>query len=563
MAVSEYSNWKMPYTPDEKYSKRVAYFSMEFAIDQSLKIYSGGLGFLSGSHMRSAYNLKQNLIGIGILWKYGYYDQNRNHDQTLRVDFIEKNYTFLEDTGIVVDVQIFDNPHVKVKALVLRPEIFKTVPIYLLTTDMDDNDHLSRTITHRLYDDNEFTRVAQSIVLGQGGAKVVEALGGADIYHLNEGHALPAFTYLYGKAKDKEAVKRQFVFTTHTPEQAGNEERSLELLQKINFFPNWNKAEIEKITHQTPGRVNYTLTALRLAKKANAVSKLHGEVSREMWKNYQDICEIDHITNAQSLSYWGDKPMQEALEADDYQAIVTRKKELKHNLFKVVADQTGKLFDPEVVTIVWARRFAAYKRPNLIFREMEPFMELLNNKKYPVQIIWAGKPYPTDYNAIEIFNRIVHLTKQLPNACILTGYELALSRILKNGTDVWLNTPRKPREASGTSGMTAAMNGAVNFSINDGWMVEFGKHRHNCYLIPDTTAPGIVDIQDKEDFENLYKVLNNELLPDFYDGKGMWKKIMMNSMKEVLTYFRSIRMADEYYSKLYLYEPASKKKTSK
>ena len=564
MNSSEYSTWKMPYTPDEKYSKRVAYFSMEFAIDQSLKIYSGGLGFLSGSHMRSAAELRQNLIGIGILWKYGYYDQNRHHDQTLRTDFIEKNYTYLEDTGIVVNVQIFDNPDVKVKAFVLRPETFGTVPVYLLTTDIDLNDHLSRTITNRLYDDNELTRVAQSIVLGQGGAKVVEALGGADIYHLNEGHALPALTYLYGKAKDKEAIKRKFVFTTHTPEKAGNEERPLDLLKKMHFFPNWTEKEIQNITHQTPGRVNYTLTALRLSKNANAVSKLHGEVSREMWKSFDGICRIDHITNAQSLTYWGDNKMQDALKANDYEAIIKRKKELKNTLFKVVADQTGKLFDPEVITIVWARRFAAYKRPDLLFRDMNTFMELLQNKKYPVQIIWAGKPYPTDYGAINIFNHIVHMTKHLQNACILTGYELALSRILKNGTDVWLNTPRKPREASGTSGMTAAMNGAVNFSINDGWMVEFARHRHNCYLIPDTTAPGVTEIQDREDFENMYKVLLDELLPDFYDGKGMWKKIMINSMKDVLEYFRSRRMAEQYYSKLYLAEPAfAKKKTSK
>ncbi|WP_448522196.1 alpha-glucan family phosphorylase [Schleiferia thermophila] len=545
----------LPYLPAGEYSKRVAYFSMEFAIDQCLKIYGGGLGFLSGSHMRSAYELKQNLIGIGILWKYGYYDQNRNSDQTLRVDFIEKNYTFLEDTGIVIDVHIFDNPHVKVKVYKLNPETFQTVPVYLLSTDIPENDYLSRTITYRLYDDNELTRVAQSIVLGQGGAKLVELLGGADVYHLNEGHALPAFTYLYGKATNKEAIRAKFVFTTHTPEKAGNEEHSLDLLKKINFFPGWTDDEIEKITHQTPGVVNYTLAALRLAKKANAVSKLHGIVARQMWEVFEGICEIDHITNAQSLTYWGDAPIQAALANKDYEAIVSRKKELKNELFRVVADQTGKLFDPDVITIVWARRFAAYKRPDLLFWNLDRFMALLENKKYPVQIIWAGKPYPTDYRAIDIFNQIVYLTRHLPNACILTGYELELSRILKNGTDVWLNTPRKLREASGTSGMTAAMNGAVNFSINDGWMVEFGQHRKNCYLIPDTTAPGIVDIQDREDFENLYKVLEEELLPDFYEGKGQWKEVMMNSMTDVLKYFISDRMADEYYKKLYHFNP--------
>ncbi len=229
---SKYSKWHHPYKPAKEYSKKVAYFSMEFGIHQALKIYSGGLGFLAGSHMRSGYELKQNMIGIGMLWKFGYYDQARNEDQTLRIDFIEKSYNFLEDTGIEVEVQLHDNPNVKVRAYILKPEIFGTVPIYLLSTDVPGNDYLSRTITNHLYDANEMTRVSQSIVLGIGGAKVVEALGGADVYHLNEGHALPAFYYL----KNKGVKKSQMVFTTHTPEKAGNEERDARHLNRCGFF---------------------------------------------------------------------------------------------------------------------------------------------------------------------------------------------------------------------------------------------------------------------------------------------------------------------------------------
>src|SRR5688572_8569347 len=188
--MSIYKSWYHPYNVNPAYSKRVAYFCMEYGIDQALKTYSGGLGFLAGSHMRSAFDLRQNLVGVGILWKFGYYDQLRNEDLTLRVHFQKRYYTFLEDTGIMVEVMVNNHP-VMVKALVLKPEIFGTAPIYLLTTDIPENDHLARTITHKLYDAEPSARIAQSIVLGIGGAKVIEMLGGAEVHHMNEGHALP------------------------------------------------------------------------------------------------------------------------------------------------------------------------------------------------------------------------------------------------------------------------------------------------------------------------------------------------------------------------------------
>jgi glycogen phosphorylase len=190
------------YKFDKKYSKPVAYFSMEFAVDQPLKIYSGGLGFLAGSHMRSAYELKQNMIGIGILWKKGYYDQERNQDQTLKVTFRDKDYFFLTDTNIVFPITIHGSK-VYVKAMLLKPEVFKTAPLFLLTTDIPENDYLAQTISHRLYDPNETTRIAQSILLGIGGAKLLDILERqTDIYHMNEGHALPLCFYLLDKYKD-------------------------------------------------------------------------------------------------------------------------------------------------------------------------------------------------------------------------------------------------------------------------------------------------------------------------------------------------------------------------
>ncbi len=545
--MSDYSTWHHPYKPAKKYDKKVAYFSMEFGIHQALKIYSGGLGFLAGSHMRSANELKQNMIGIGMLWKFGYYDQTRNEDQTMRADFIEKTYNFLEDTGIEVSVQLHDNPDVKVRAYVLKPEIFGSVPIYLLSTDVEGNDHLSRTITNHLYDANEVTRVSQSIVLGIGGAKVVEALGGADIYHLNEGHALPAFYYL----RDKGIKKQQFAFTTHTPEKAGNEERDGRHLNRCGFFGRTlNDEELAKET-VNGGMINYTVSALRMAKKANAVSKLHAVVSNDMWKDYKGICKIIPITNAQNQNFWQDDEIKKAWKKKNTKAYTKRKLELKQQLFSEVLNQTEKLFDPNVFTIVWARRFAGYKRAELLLHDLERFKKLISNSKYPIQIIWAGKPYPYDFFAIDIFNHLVHFSKTQPNLAILVGYEMDLSRQLKEGSDVWLNTPRITREASGTSGMTAAMNGSVNVSINDGWIPEFQKNGENCFVLPEVDYKLPAWEQDKLDAENLYDILENKVIPTYYDNPKEWQNIVFNSIDGVIPEFSSHRMAEQYYKELY------------
>tara|TARA_R110001583_G_scaffold2514_7_gene18171 strand:- start:6906 stop:8549 length:1644 start_codon:yes stop_codon:yes gene_type:complete len=545
--TSEYNKWHMPYKPAKEFNKKVAYFSMEFGIHQALKIYSGGLGFLAGSHMRSGYELKQNMIGIGMLWKYGYYDQGRNGDQTMKTNFIEKNYTFLEDSGLEVEVKLHDNPSVKVRAMVLKPEIFGTVPMYLLTTDVEGNDYLSKTITNHLYDSNYLTRISQSIVLGIGGAKIVEALGGAEMYHLNEGHALPAFYYL----RDQGVKKDQMVFTTHTPEKAGNEERDAQHLNRCGFFGRYlSEPELQKEV-VNGGMLNYTVSALRMAKVSNAVSKLHAKVSQDMWKDYPGISKIIPITNAQNQKFWQDEVIEEAHLAKDAKLYRKRKIELKKELFDVVLNQTNKLFDPNTLTIVWARRFAGYKRADLLLQDLERFEKLINNEKYPVQIIWAGKPYPYDFYAIDIFNHLVHYSKQKSNLAVLVGYEIELSRELKCGSDIWLNTPRITREASGTSGMTAAMNGSVNVSSNDGWMPEFAKDGKNSFVFPviDQNLP--TWDQDKIDCENLYDILENKVLPTYYDKPKKWQEIVFNSIDDVLPQFGSNRMAKQYYEELY------------
>ena len=550
----DFKNFSMPYSINPDYSKKVAYFSMEFAIDQALKIYSGGLGFLAGSHMKSAFNLKQDLVGIGILWKFGYYDQARNHDQTLQPTWTRKMYSFLEDTGIKFQIEIHSAP-VWVKVFYLAPETFHTAPMFFLSTDVPENDHISKTICHRLYDANESTKIAQYILLGKGGAKLLDMMNfERDVYHLNEAHGLPAAFYLLKKFDgDLAKVKEKLVFTTHTPEEAGNEKHNIFMCHDMSYFSGLSIDEVKSIEGVEDDRFNHSLCALRMARIANGVSQLHGVVSNQMWSKYSRICEIKAITNAQEYKYWADKPLYQSKDEDDATLFDFRKKHLKKRFFKIVADQTGNLFDSNVFTIVWARRFAGYKRADLLLHDKERFERLLNNPKYPVQIVWAGKPYPMDYAAISTFNGLVEASKNYKNVAVLTGYELALSKSMKQGSDLWLNNPRVPREASGTSGMSAAMNGSVNLSTDDGWIPEFAKHGENSFVVPkaDYDNMSVYD-QDNYDLNKLYEILENEVIPMYYDRPDEWRQVQHNAMDDVKVAFNSDRMADEYYKQIYI-----------
>ncbi len=547
-----FRNYQVPYEINEQFKKKAAYFSMEFAIHQPLKIYSGGLGFLAGSHLRSAFELNQNLIGVGILWKYGYYDQARNQDQTLQVTFMEKMYSFLEDTGIKYQILIHDHP-VWVKAYYLAPNTFCSAPLFLLSTDLPENDYVSQTITHRLYDANVATKVAQFILLGVGGAKLIDELNfEPEVYHLNEAHGFSSAFYLLNKYKSLDEVKKRLVFTTHTPEEAGNEKHDIYLCHKMGYFCGLSLDEVRKLTGIDDDQFNHSLAALRFARKANGVSELHGHVSRALWGKYEGICPITHVTNAQNWRYWADKQLYRFAENSDDAGFDDRKMYLKKRAFEIVADQTGKVFDPNVLTIVWARRFAGYKRADFLSWDMDRFEKLLSNKKHPVQIIFAGKPYPVDYPAISQFNNLVHLSKNYNNVAVLIGYELGLSKRMKQASDVWLNNPRVPREASGTSGMTAAMNGAVNFSTDDGWIPEFINHGNNGFVIPKADYDNMsTQQQDDYDLDEMYKILEEQIVPMYYDNKETWRQITQNGMNDVRFQFDSNRMAEEYYEKMY------------
>jgi len=550
------TSFTVPYKVASEYKHAAAYFCMEFGIDQALKIYSGGLGFLAGSHMRSAYNLKQNLIGIGIKWSWGYYDQMRKQDGTMTAEFLEKQYDFLEDTGITFEIQVNEHP-VHVKAFYLAPETFGTAPIFLLSTDIPENDYLARQISKRLYDSNVEAKIAQYILLGKGGAVLLEKLGfEPDTYHFNEAHALPAAFHLYEQYGDLEKVREKCVVTTHTPVKAGNEVHSFRALNKLSFFGDMTPDAVRDLVGVEGDAFNQTLVTMRMSRLSNGVSKIHGGVAREMWGEYDGICPITHITNAQERKYWQHEDFAKPFAAGDMDGVMKAKRDHKVELLRVVADQTGKIMDPDALTIVWARRFAGYKRADLITRDIERFEALLSNEKQPVQIIWAGKPYPTDYDSVSVWDSLMNLSRKYPNMAILNGYELHLSALCKRGSDVWLNNPRIPREASGTSGMTSAMNAGINFSTHDGWIPEFAKDGVNCFVIPPMLESTDEYEVDQHDLGAMYKILENQIVPMYYaSGQQKWKEIVKQSMTDIVPFFGSDRMADDYYKVMYTSDP--------
>ncbi|MDK2988395.1 MAG: glycogen phosphorylase [Methanothermococcus sp.] len=495
--------------------KNTAYFCMEFAIDQALKTYAGGLGFLAGSHFKVAKRLELPLVGVSMLWSYGYYDQVRDKEGRMKVENIRKFYEFLTDIDLKVPVTI-NGATVWVKAYKLEEDVFGTCPIYFLTTDIPENDHLSRTISYNLYDGNNLTHIAQEIVLGIGGYKVIRECENVKLYHINEAHPLPlAFKMLEEYGLDY--VREHLVFTTHTPVSAGNETQDINLLNSMGFFGNVDVKTAEKL-----GGNPFNLTV--------AAS----------WVD--DRCEIISITNAQDKYYWQDEIIREASKNKDYEKLRERKIELKRQLFEEVADQTGKLFDPNILTIVWARRFADYKRPYFPLYDEKRLKKLLDDKK--IQIIWAGKPHPNDSNAQITFNWIISKTRELKGAAILTGYELKLSKMLKMGSDVWLNTPKRPNEASGTSGMTASMNGSIHMSTLDGWHVEWAE------MYPDdsfTIGDG-VNTDEAYEANSMYEQI--EKAAKMYDTDVWWEKVA-NCVNHVVEYFDAERMVKEYVEKMY------------
>ncbi len=524
----------------------VAYFSMEIALDQSLSTYSGGLGFLAGSHMLSAGYLQMPMVGVTMLWSYGYYDQRIDHSGQVEVAYIRKYYDFLTDINVTVEVETFGEK-VKVKAYRVEPELFGACPVYLLTTDIEGNSEWAKRISHRLYDGDERIRIAQETILGIAGIRVLQKVGyNFDVVHMNEGHALPAaFELLRQYNGDLNEVKKKTVFTTHTPVAAGNEVHWVDTLLEGGFFSGCSRERAVQL-----GGENFSLTvaALRMSRIANAVSQLHGLVANKMWEWVDGRCPIRAITNAVNLHYWQDKRMSG--DASD-EELLSAKLEMKKKLFKYIANVAGKRFDPNVLTITWARRFADYKRAWLILMNKERIEKLLNENK--IQIIFAGKFHPDDVMGKEMFNKLLNRSHTLKNVVVLPGYELKLSGMLKRGSDIWLNTPLRPFEASGTSGMSANANGALHLSIFDGWTVEGTFNGINGYTVEYEGLDDDMPWEERhwKDHECVMSIIEDQIIPTYYNNKKEWARMMRQAIRTAEGYFNSDRMVIEYYNRLY------------
>ena len=524
----------------------VAYFSMEIALDQSLKIYSGGLGFLAGSHMLSAGYLQMPMVGVTMLWSYGYYDQRIAQDGQVEVAYIKKYYDFLKDTNVTTEVDIFGEK-VKVKAYLVEPELFGACPVYLLTTDIEGNSDWAKSISHKLYDGNEKIRIAQETVLGIAGIRILQQIGYKfDVVHMNEGHALPAaFELLRQYNGNLDEVKKKTVFTTHTPVAAGNEVHSVDTLMAGGFFAGCSRERAVEL-----GGENFSLTvaALRMSRIANAVSQLHGLVANKMWEWVDGRCPIRAITNAVNLHYWQDERIK---KADTPEKLLAVKRKMKEELFEYVANVAGKRFDPDVLTITWARRFADYKRAWLILMDKDRITKLLDENK--IQIIFAGKFHPDDVMGKEMFNKLLNRSHSMKNVVVLPGYELELSGKLKRGSDIWLNTPLRPFEASGTSGMSANANGALHLSTYDGWTVEGTFDGINGYTIEYPELDDEMPWEERhwKDHDCMMNKIENEIIPTYYENKAEWARLMQQAIRTSEAYFNSDRMVIEYYNRLY------------
>ncbi|MBS1662439.1 MAG: alpha-glucan family phosphorylase, partial [Bacteroidetes bacterium] len=270
-----------------------------------------------------------------------------------------------------------------------------------------------------------------------------------------------------------------------------------------------------------------------------------------MWQPADQLCPIISITNAQSSRSWADPAMYTALKNNDDHSLISLKSSGKESLFEVVADQNGEIYDPKILTIVFAKRMTGFKRPDLLLHDRDRFHQLVTDKNRPIQIVWAGKPYPMDYTSVGIFDKLVHVCRDYSNCSALVGYELKLSKLLKRGADLWLNVPRLTHEASGTSGMTAAMNGAINASIPDGWFPEFARDKINSFVIP-PGDPALPEHQlDAIDAATLYELLEKEIIPMYYDYPSRWMSMVKEGMRDIIPAFDSIRLATEYYQRLY------------
>jgi len=527
---------------------------MEYAIDSALKTYAGGLGILAGDYLKGAVRDGLPVTGVGIKWKQGYGEQYIGKDMRPYDAYKQNDYTGkLEDTGEEVEVKIRRR---KVKVKIWRYNADGVDNLYLLDTDVEGNAGDDRWICGQLYGWFEEERLAQEIVLGVGGVRALEKLGiKTDVYHFNEGHAVFAGLELLSKQmasghtfeEAMSEVRKKVVFTTHTPVKEGNESHSFNAMQYMGADCELKRNQL-KVIGGNP--FNMTVAALRLSRKTNGVAQLHGETANKMWEKVGGRSEIIGITNAIYAPVWTDESMKELAKAKKFGELYERHMENKRKLIDFVKDRTGVVLRENVMLIGFSRRAAPYKRSNLIFRD-ERFIRSLF-KKDKIQIIFSGKSHPLDDNGKNIVEDIVKMAAQYPdNVVFLENYDMEIGAALTRGCDVWLNNPVRPLEASGTSGMKAAMNGVINVSVLDGWWPEICDDGRNGWQFGGGKEFKSWKESDIHDYRELRKILTEKVIPMYYENQDEWRIMMANSINDTKEKFEVARMLKEYYEKLY------------
>jgi len=624
---------------DDISKRRVAYFSMEYGIHESVRLYSGGLGILSGDHLKAASDMSLEMVGVGLLYRQGYFRQilDRNGWQMERYPDNELHNMPIQrakdanDREVTISIKLI-NRELFAAVWVMR---VGNVPLILLDTEIPQNPPEFREISWRLYGGDKKMRLHQELLLGIGGFKALIALGyEPSVCHMNEGHAaflsLARIEYLIGQGYEPnvalEMVWRSNIFTTHTPVPAGNEVFAIDLIRPylaayasqigidVNRIIRWG-IPINEREHAS--EMSMTVLGLRLANYSNAVAKLHGVVARHMWKELWpgrsvDEIPITHITNGVHVPSWTSNrlktifnhylspdwamnPSIDALRAEvnaipdediwmahemsrqsliRYARTVVQKKFNFDNAAGKEIYSKG-ILNPDALTIGFARRFATYKRATLLLRNPERLVALLKDKTHPVQFVFAGKAHPADNGGKSLIQQLIQFAQRehvRDRLIFLEDYDISIARRLVQGVDVWLNTPRRPMEASGTSGMKAAINGVLNCSILDGWWDE-AYEPGNGWAIQGN--PSYTDPEDTDNFESqsLFNILENEIIPCFYERVGgdiptRWVEKMKESIVMGLAKFSSYRMVQDYARMFYrpaveAYDKLSEKKAAK
>ncbi|WP_127576589.1 alpha-glucan family phosphorylase [Paenibacillus barengoltzii] len=535
----------------ERQLPTVAYFSMEYGLHSDFKMYAGGLGILAGDFIKGAKDIGAPLVGIGIKWKQGYTDQRIGEDGRPYDTFTDHEYEFLEDTGITVTVTI---KNTEVPCKVWKTEQFGNNPLYLLDTDLPGSGN--GWITARLYGGGfGEERIAQEIVLGIGGVKALRALNiPVEVYHFNEGHAVLAATELIREKMQAgltfesawRNTRESVVFTTHTPVKEGNEAHGLDLLETMSAYNGLSRDQMERIGGNP---FNMTVAGLRLARRSNAVAALHAETANRMWKDVAGRSEIIGITNAIHLPTWSDPRMLRAYdEGGDLWAVHM---ELKRELIDLIRERSGVELNPERLLIGFSRRAAPYKRSDLIFSRPDLISPYLESGR--IQLVFSGKAHPKDETGKRIVSNLVAMMKRYPGSVVfLENYDMTIGAKLTRGADVWLNNPRRPLEASGTSGMKAAVNGVLNCSTLDGWWPEACLDGENGWQIGDGFESADPNELDRHDSAALYDTLFNRVVPTYYKDRPRWVQMMRRSIETTREAFSTKRMLEEYYQKLYM-----------